>query len=1651
MNSKNFLILAIALLFTLTLFSQSVFALTYRGDVDNGSWSQYTGSLSSQYYATDISQATYNRGFETTFTELAPSTCSEGWCRNGTNGGTHHAETTIVDYAQGNQSMYIYQGNASPSSTSSIIFQEDEYSGDTNVVFAYKWGTFNGQAVNFGYVDDINNFYTVYTLPTNTGWHYASYVIPRGNFRIGFQAISGSSNTADFYVDDFQVTRNNTGTFSTTVPSNCSSLLNCSNIEKSFPSSQLGSLYWVVDYISGATCTASVNGSSVSMTEGLGGMYYVPVSVAVSSGASIDVNLSATCSRIPAVTKSYFATPTLYRYNHISGGDFEYTTTIPSKTTACDTYFCQVVSSTSNLSDPSGFSISNEQSTNGNNTAVFSYNRSSSSGMQYITFFPISEKQGGATIYFDYKELYNYSTAYPLLYGYVNDNNTFTKVGEMSFTSTDWNRVSYNIPAGNYRFAIQEASNGAEGNEWLLDNVLSSLAKRTSSITTGNNATSNNALRGDTVSFYTNYLDDVNDVITGATCSITTGVQTLPMTYNSNTARYEVSYLYVSNGTYSTSSTCSSTNYSSQTSASYNLTVGDSLTLSLEAQAISGITSITKSDTNATITLEGISQSGDLIFKARTSDASYTLTTEWINSNKSNKQYFVYTSTDGNTWTFSDTLTFGATTSTPVQKIWNGTGYTYSVTTTLSQNTWAYYKFTYQAPAYYSETINSNSAWFNQNPPTNYEDSSGKEYDIFSDSNYSNVQSYTIDPFQNLVSGDLTVGYELQFTAYGTSAGTLAVGSRVGTTDTTSNISVTTTEKRFSVPIAPSSRDAVLLIKSTSATSNTYYITDYAIVPRSYFFNQLEVVNPDNTQLQAILRNGVSQKYVMEGQGVKIKTSAYDISGDLTKIEIQTYLGGTLVKDQFIPLTSSAGNYITFNQAIEGVIDLNGIGGELVTSSALRSITYKAILWNSSNQSVSEQYATVSVLQFPYFPNDFKLLADILNVKLGTNPRMRVSIQDSVPSNFLGLTFAFFDSSHTIAIPNYSETIYAKDLGCTTLTNCTKEFTFDKYVWEGTGSYTVQVTALINTENKNYTDSYTNVTKHIEVSEAGYLQVQMIQYMERHQNAPYHTPYNSTEKIPLMLGITDDTGKDLTNTISPYFTLVVNDVNLTAKYFPEASSYDETSGTTIWAWNQYFYDDSGNLLTQDSNVQIKGVLVDKRQTQSTVNDFGFSNRCVRYPFDIVGDFGGDFADTWNGFIGSDILNFKIKKDSNGWLSYGINLWGSVGSTLLANGCMEYPPMIIRAEDSNKLMITIDDTFDLSLHNDNRQALYCGQKYDNNSIVDQMGDDFGCVLFVHEDLQQIDYIHMQIGNENSDYSVTNSNKQYLDFTITGNDLMFSNTADLLRGWSQKGYFGASPTNSPSVQEVLLNAWHDIFTPTMTNEEIMSQYQFQELIGGNKNFNVLSDFNSNVYNKVIFFKVKGLSTINAYDYLSASEQATFNTKNFLSYSKTKGFPIYSKDLQILLYSNSTESPFKVIETSSPIVINKAPSTKQLVKNSDGNMVITTASEILPFHVISTMSYANSTINDRLIANLQFKQIIKANPVNTTNENAVSGISKIVDNILFGKDARGNPTGLFNSPLGFISNPLNITIIFLIIGVILVITLMLRNMSGFFQPRR
>ena len=366
--------------------------------------------------------------------------------------------------------------------------------------------------------------------------------------------------------------------------------------------------------------------------------------------------------------------------------------------------------------------------------------------------------------------------------------------------------------------------------------------------------------------------------------------------------------------------------------------------------------------------------------------------------------------------------------------------------------------------------------------------------------------------------------------------------------------------------------------------------------------------------------------------------------------------------------------------------------------------------------------------------------------------------------------------------------------------NCTKEINFDDYVWETSGgrTFTVQVTALLSTENKNFTDSYANVSQKAVITDSNYLMAQMKQYYERHYSgapqglsfggySPPYRPYKSTERIPLLFGVQDDSGKDLTNTVSPYFTISVDstgdnvaDYNYSTKYYPDNVAYDEATGITFWAWNQYIYDDSGNFISDGNRVFFNVTVVDKRGTQgNSTTPFALTDRCLLYPSDIYNASGLTAPlNFWEGITGIGLFGWLANQAQSSGNTLG-SVYGSVG----LNGCNVTSPPVVYNTDDNAIALDIKNNY--APKSDESQALFCGQRYSNNQPIDQLGDDMECVLFLKDSEAGIDGVHVQIGNENSDFTITNQNKQYIDFTVPRSDVMFTDVSSLINYWNQTG--------------------------------------------------------------------------------------------------------------------------------------------------------------------------------------------------------------------------------------------------------------------------
>jgi hypothetical protein len=944
-------------------------------------------------------------------------------------------------------------------------------------------------------------------------------------------------------------------------------------------------------------------------------------------------------------------------------------------------------------------------------------------------------------------------------------------------------------------------------------------------------------------------------------------------------------------------------------------------------------------------------ETNDVVFKIANAN-SYGLTaTPTINISNSqldNGQYFIYTSTNGTTWVFSDTLTFGATSSTPIQKIWNTNTqkYVYSFTDSVNVGSTTYYKLVYTQVPFAEMSLIGNSSWLTvPNPDSVNEGDNIHTYDVFNDSNYTNLQIYSIAKYSELTGGITNKGYELQFTAYAdTSPQTLKVGYRVGNTDTTTDVNLTTTKTRYSFPINTTNFEAQMLIKTTNTTSNRVYISDYALVPRSYFVGRLEIFNSNNTEPLSIVRSGVSTQYIQEGVPFKFNLSTFDQDKTLKTLRIDATIDNVPIKSYYYDLTNKLEKTNTFFEQLAGVIDYNGTANTNGVLNPFRNLIIKATLINTSDQNVAEQYKTISLMQYPYFPSDVSYTFSLLNKKVGTNPSLKLSLTQKQVNQLIGLQVIIYDSDHNKTNPNYSELVYVDQLGCASLYYCQKTLTVNNYKFPEERSYNIGIALILRTENQNFNNVLTNNFTATSVSYSDFETARVLQLFERRNGI-----YNNVEQIPLVLQLRDTSFNNLKEDFTVYLKVDLNNNNviteLNQQFMPEKFIYSPETGYNYYFFNNIFFNDDGSLIPDGNKIKFKAYVVPTKGTQASAQAFGLVNKCVTYPSDS-----SLFDNSWLDFLHWDVNAIKTASD-------------------VALGCEVKAPSIVEFDDLNATQLTVNASYLPSA--DSSQSLLCFRNDQNFIYKNQIGDQLVCIIFYKKDEEQIDDFKIKIGNENSDYSVTDDTKQYIEFVIPQEQIMFNDVWTLTTGLQQE--FNTDKISTyRQVGGAVLSKLISLGQIPADFGQILSDNAIIKNVGFDVNLD--DPINPQTVNGMFFIAINGLQVTNFNDYIADHpDLETFPTSKFIEWAKLNNVYLPNKTTTIKLISNDIKT-FDTMKVISNLVINE----KATIKNTNGDINAVEYENPpvqLKFDVISDMESANQTKTQRALFSIFLTYVVPA----------------------------------------------------------------------------
>lgn len=1018
--------------------------------------------------------------------------------------------------------------------------------------------------------------------------------------------------------------------------------------------------------------------------------------------------------------------------------------------------------------------------------------------------------------------------------------------------------------------------------------------------------------------------------------------------------------------------------------------------------SITDISNISHTINNFNVDLNPTSESSTFIFEAKNNYiGSLTVDYNIFNSLDDGRQYFIYTSSDGNNYSFNDSLTYGGTE--PIQKIWNNEleKYIYSFIDILAINETKYYKLTYKLPAKYWKNLENSPEWFNQLQP-NVIPTNGQNVDVYAVSNFSNLRNYLIEPLPVI---DQT-GYRnfaFQFTAWSDQeipTVTLKVGKiRNGDITTLTNISsivLNRSPTRYSVDIFALNSDDQIILSTDVTTGKQFYVLDYALINRGYFTKKLDLKDAAGNDLPLIVWGTNFYKYVKEGKTFRGISEAYDREGDVNSIGIEAYLDTTAdaneVKHYYYDVSSGTETTIPLNYLINQIVDLNG------SAATQRMLRVKFTLYDINNVAISTQSEWVKFLQFPYFKEDFSIYAVENDQKVGNSPNGSIFVNTIAPENFLGVKIKIWDDSNSYASPTYAKTIYADSFNCQ-FGECSIEYNLTDFAFSKPGFYHMAFIGLLSTEYESLAQDSNNAIYYLDVLVfAKEFKVARVFQMRERTADP--SLYNNTEKIPFVMELQDEELRNLKNEINVYAYLATcttqtgNDCTLqNKKIYPNSFLYDDKTGYNYYFFNQYLTTANGSLLPDGNYIRFYGVIT-----------------LINYDYN---------------YYYLPLLAKKCKSANYNLSNFQFNALGIILDYVssLATGCTagNYQDKIVAFgfNQDQEDRIKIDNNYTPTAPT--QEAFVCINADENNIYVNSFKQRLLCAVVGTIGEREVDKLKLTITNNNSDLSATQY-KQYVDLQIPYEYLIYQQP-QLLKTFLETNRH----TQITTVGDALAEGFNWIGTGYLnTGISVIDATNLKNSmtnIGYDTNFSKL--FSPTNVNFIFFYIIDGLKVVNVKDYFS--DNTVQNPTNFIRYASENSLFLPKDDETTITILGSDMQPIYTTKQNGYLVINESAKKSNIKTQTDINAAYQTAPNILQFNLISDLYYNNNMDSIRRYVPLTVKAII----TKKFNINDVAqGISDFVN----------DPVGAF---IDFMfSNILIISVVLMILVIFAYIAIMVRG---------
>lgn len=557
------------------------------------------------------------------------------------------------------------------------------------------------------------------------------------------------------------------------------------------------------------------------------------------------------------------------------------------------------------------------------------------------------------------------------------------------------------------------------------------------------------------------------------------------------------------------------------------------------------------------------------------------------------KSYYVSTSSDGLTYAFNDSLTFGSSGSSEgVQKIWdsNAEEWIYEILDYLVPGS-KYYRLDFKPPIYYVDTFSNTDDWVvSGNIERIYQDGRFLDEIVVSNNGEIEITSRESLPIltNNSSKNDL---YVIRFTAWAEEGTTQLIVNNTA-------ITLTADPKTYSFSVDGN----VSIISSTSSFAKIY-LEQFTVEQRGYFSKDLEVVDEFGEPLPVFASSYSASnvyQFLREGQKFRIRTSAYDrgIGGDkrLEYFRIKVYLqeaaDANLVMQKTIEVTDPDESE-EFYYEVHELDEL--VNGFVVTSAGLPRIIPLFFIVQACDADLvcysEQQTKRIRLHQFPFDQRDLSLNLQISrsDLGLGLKPKGKILLSTTNPNALQFVRIAFWDSDvvgRSVTQSDHNKFFYkGTDFECDVLGNCSFDFAITDWFFYSLSDFYIQLTAKFSSNDIDYTDDILNRKYLVRINAKDWGSVRSL-YLAYDRNTP--RTYAGFDQIPVVFAVNTKLNESTLNDVNAYLNiwdLGTSDFNaggdaentVEAVNYPYEFYYFDENGINYYGWYLRFYEDGGDL------------------------------------------------------------------------------------------------------------------------------------------------------------------------------------------------------------------------------------------------------------------------------------------------------------------------------------------------------------------------------------------------------------------------------------------------------------------------------------------